>query len=318
MHFMVIEETQCVEVACLVDKNLQRAQDLAKEKGVPEAVDDYKQIIGKVDAAILALPHHLHAPVASELLAAGVHVLVEKPMALTVAECDQMIAAADASGAVLAIGVARRFYDGGRFVKRLLEREMLGKILRFDGREGFVYSWPVVSDFMFRKETGGGVLADGGAHMLDTMLWWLGDYESVEYLDDSQGGVEADCEIRLKMKSGAEGLVELSRTRDLRNTWIIEGEHGTLEIDSIFNPEIRLRLGDQEFQLCGRALYADGEDEPPLACFNRQMIDFVEAIQQGRDPVATGREGRRSVALIEACYANRKLLELPWVAAGAS
>jgi len=301
-----------------VDKNLQRAKDLAAAKGVPLAVADYREIIGKVDAAIVALPHHLHAPVASELLAAGVHVLVEKPMALTVAECDRMIAAADSSGAVLAVGVARRFYDGGRFVKRLLERGMLGRILRFHGREGFVYSWPVVSDFMFRKETGGGVLADGGAHMLDTMLWWLGDYESVEYFDDSRGGVEADCELRLRMKSGAEGVVELSRTRDLRNSWIIEGEHGRLELDSIFNPQIRLRLGDQEFELRGRALRADGADEPPLACFNRQMVDFVESFQQGRDPVAAGREGRRSVALIEDCYRARKPLEQPWVLAGAS
>ena len=316
MHFIVIEETQCVDVTCLVDKNLERAQALATEKNVPLAVSDYREIIGKVDAAILALPHHLHASVASELLAAGVHVLVEKPMALTVAECDQMIAAADDSGAVLAVGTARRFYDGGRFVKRLLERGMLGKILHVDGREGFVYSWPVVSDFMFRKETGGGVLADGGAHMLDTLLWWLGDFESVEYFDDSRGGVEADCEVHLKLKSGATGIVELSRTRDLRNTWIIEGEHGTLEIDSIFNPEIRLRLGDQEFQLVGRAFYADGEDEPPLACFNRQMIDFVESIQEGREPVSTGREGRRSVALIEECYRVRQPLQQAWVMAG--
>jgi predicted dehydrogenase len=279
-------------------------------------------VVGKVDAAILALPHHLHAPVASDLLAAGVHVLVEKPMAMSGAECDRMIAAAESSGAVLAVGVARRFYDAGRFIKRMLDSGMLGKIRRFDGREGFVYSWPVASDFMFRRDTGGGVLADGGAHMLDTCLWWLGDWESVEYFDDSRGGVEADCEVHLKMKSGAEGVVELSRTRDLRNTWIIEGEHGTLEVDSIFNPLVRLRLrdanGDQEFELTGHALREDGEDEPPLACFNRQMIDFVDAIEQGRPPRASGSEGKRSVELIEACLANRRPLEHAWTLAGIS
>jgi len=60
---------------------------------------------------------------------------------------------------------------------------------------GYRSFWKVASDFMFRKEAGGGVLADTGAHLLDLLLWWLGDYESVEYCDDAVGGVEADCEL---------------------------------------------------------------------------------------------------------------------------
>ena len=71
-----------------------------------------------------------------------------------------------------------------------------------------MYSWPVASDFMFRKDAGGGVLADTGAHVLDTVLWWLGDWDKVEYHDDAHGGVEADCLLKLTMKSGAVGTVE--------------------------------------------------------------------------------------------------------------
>ena len=63
---------------------------------------------------------------------------------------------------------------GARFVKRLLDNGVLGDIRRFDIREGFVYEWPVTSDFMFRREAGGGVLADTGAHVLDMALWLLG------------------------------------------------------------------------------------------------------------------------------------------------
>ena len=69
-------------------------------------------------------------------------------------------------------------------------------------------------------------------HALDLVLWWLGDHEGVDYYDDAVGGVEANCELHLKMKSGVSGLIEVSRTRGLRNTCVISGEHGALEVGS--------------------------------------------------------------------------------------
>jgi predicted dehydrogenase len=300
-------------VACLVDNDPARSAALAEKYHVAATLEDYRVLPGRADAAVLSLPHHLHAPAAVELLGAGLHVLVEKPMALSVAECDRMIDAARRHERVLAVGMARRFYAAGSFVKRAIEGGRLGEIRAVDVREGYVYDWPVASDFMFRRAAGGGVLADAGAHILDNLLWWLGDFERVVYRDDARGGVAADCEIDVAMAGGARCFVELSRTRRLRNTWILEGSEGALEIDTAFNPVVRWRLPGGEVRLEGRVRRGAARAEEALDCFERQMEDFLAALRDGREPRVPGSEGRRFVELYEACEASRQPLELAWL-----
>ena len=116
-HLQAIALSESAEVTMLVDKFLPRARRLADDFNVPTVVDNYQKTFGKVDAAIVALPHHLHAQVAKDFLQNGIHVLVEKPMALNISECDAMIKAAEVSGTKLTVGLARRFFDSSRFVK---------------------------------------------------------------------------------------------------------------------------------------------------------------------------------------------------------
>src|SRR4051795_12512552 len=93
-HLPAIDHSSRVEAAVLVDADEKRARALAERFGVPEVKTDFKDLPGQVEAAVVALPNSLHAPVSIELLRRGVHVLVEKPMAMSVAECDAMIEAA--------------------------------------------------------------------------------------------------------------------------------------------------------------------------------------------------------------------------------
>jgi predicted dehydrogenase len=311
VHLMVLDRLG-MEAACRVDKEVSRAEGLRDRYGAAGVATEARDLVGRVDAAVLSLPHHLHAPVAVELMEGGLDVLVEKPMAMTVAECDRMTEAAERTGRILAVGMARRFYRAGRFVKRAIEQGRIGEIRTLDVREGYVYDWPVASEFMFRREAGGGVLADAGAHVLDNLLWWLGDFERVDYRDDARGGVGADCEIELVMARGTRCFVELSRTRRLRNTWILEGSGGTLEIDTLFNPLVRWRFDGEPERLEGRVQVPGEPEEEGLDCFVHQMRDFLDAVAVRREPVVPGREGRRFVELLEACEANRQLLEHPW------
>ena len=313
-HLPAAQETDQVQVTVLVDRNLPRAQRLAEQYKVECVLDDYQALDGRADAAIVALPHYLHAPVSVELLRHGIHVLVEKPMALTIEECDRMIEAARQSGAILTVGLVRRFYAASRFVKQLLDEGWLGQIRSFDVREGAIYSWPVASDFFFRQEAaGGGVLVDTGAYTLDMLLWWLGDYEGVEYYDDAMGGVEANCELHLTLKNGVKGIVELSRTRALRNTCLIKGECGILEIGVGFNPTVCLELCDRSARLEGRVLAQRFSQESFLDVMRQQLEDFARAVFGEGQPFVPGEEGRRSIALFEACYKAQQPLELPWL-----
>ncbi|HWM90051.1 MAG TPA: Gfo/Idh/MocA family oxidoreductase [Thermoanaerobaculia bacterium] len=313
-HLPAISASERAEAVVLVDSDPGRARAMAERFGVPETATDYREVLDRIDAAVVALPNSLHAPVAVDLLRRGISVLVEKPMALTAGECDEMIAAAEAGGATLAVGLDFRFFGATRWVKDFLAEGLLGELRGFDLRQGVIPRWPFATGYLLRKETaGGGVLADFGVHVLDLLLVWLGDWASVDYRDDAEGGIESDCDLLLRMRSGVKGVVEVSRTRNLRNTCIFEGEHATLEV-GIWDPDptIVLRWGDRDLSLSGHAR-AEGTPKRTFEdVFVDQIDDFAEAVREGRQPRVSGREGRRSIELIEACYAARQPLELPW------
>src|SRR5687768_3065184 len=102
-HLPALLASTEVELVAFVDPDLARARRLADRAPGAEALTDVDQLAGRVDAVLVATPNAWHAPLGAPLLAAGVHVLVEKPMARTAAECDELLAAARAGGAVLAV-----------------------------------------------------------------------------------------------------------------------------------------------------------------------------------------------------------------------
>jgi len=208
----------------------------------------------------------------------------------------------------------RRFLRSVQFARAVIAQGLLGKIESFDFREGNVYNWPVASDFFFRREAaGGGVLVDTGAHTLDTLLYLLGDFAEVEYFDDAEGGVDANCLLNVRLENGTSGTVELSRTRRLRNTAIIRGARATLELAPNSN-QVKLSLRDQSHLLAGSVgeLGVTDQAQDYLQLLASQLRDFLVAMKTGRPPVTDGRSASLSVRLMEACYKQRKPLDLPW------
>jgi len=312
IHLPALARTAGIELAAIVDPVKARTDQLSRSFGVRAGFTDYREAIPHIDAAVLGVPHQLHAPIAVDLLEAGVHVLVEKPMALTTAECDAMLAAAERSGAMLAVGLLRRFAPTLRWTKETLSSGLLGPIKSFDIREGLIFRWPVKSAAMFSPACGG-VTADIGAHILDLVLWWFGDCARINYWDDAAGGVEADAVIELEMASGVTGRIELSRTRDLRNSCIIRGERGTLEVGTKTDSTIHLTPAHGQATLAGRATTPAQQPPGNLAdLFAWQMADFLRAVTTGTAPAVPGLEARRSVALIESCYRRRQALAFPF------
>ena len=304
------------DIVALVDTNAARARALAEQFGVTHCFTDFAALLDlNIDAAIIAAPNNLHAAMTVKLLNAGVHVLVEKPMAMNAAECAQMQAAADAAGKVLAVGHILRFAQSARFAKWAIDSGLLGRITAFDIRYGFVFAWPTASDYFLRKElSGGGVLIDLGAHAIDLLLWWLGDVATFDYYDDNHGGVEADCLLEAVLECGAAGTVELSRTRNLRSTAIIQGETAELEVAFAENT-VSLKFNDGGTGMKGQATFADEE----LTTLQRtsdlvadEHEDFFAAIKSNRPALVDGTEASRCMQLIDACYAARRPLQLPW------
>jgi len=313
VYLPVLSGLPKIKTVLLVDKNLPRAKKLASKFNIPNVTDDFHQVPEYANSSIIAVPHNLHAPIAIYLLNHGIHLLVEKPMAITVSECKTMIEVAHQHNCVLAVGLIRRFYASSLFIKNFISGGFLGSVYKFDVREGNSYNWPVASDFFFRKEMGGGVLLDTGAHTLDLLLWWLGDWKDVKYFDNAHGGVESDCELHLTLKSGAKGIVELSRTRNLRNTFQIYGEKGKVEVGVGFDPEVILDVGKDKTYLRGYSLFRGKSKLTFQDMMKLQLEDFVSAIQEDHLPLVPGVEGERAIRLIETCRTNRIQLSQPWL-----
>ncbi len=307
------------EVTVLVDADLPRVTTLGQRSGVAKVSADYRDVIGAADAALLALPNHLHADVACALLERGVHVLVEKPMAITLADCDRMMAAAERARAVLAVAQLRRFWAPVHFVKDALARGVIGRVKRFEIKDGWVFGWALRSPYLFLgREAGGGCLMDMAPHLIELLLHWLGELTIVDYQDDARGGVEANCFIRLTTADGAEGTVEFSRTRNLGASIVLEGERGTLEMGAGKANALSLTF-DGQTQLVGggaRVTPPSGSGRPASRpggeefdhLFAHQIRDFVEAIWGQHPPGVPGHEGRRSVEFVQRCYAQRRPL----------
>ena len=197
-----------IDVAALVDPNPERTLAIGKKFPLAHRHLNVDTMLAEIspDLAIIVTPHRFHADLAVKCLEKGSHVLCEKPMATTTVDCDRMIAAAEKARRILAVGHFRRFFPSSITVKSILDNGLLGAVRSFRFLEGEIYSWPAqTGSFFKRAEAGGGVLIEAGVHTMDLLLWWLGDVAQVLYRDDSMGGVEANCQIRLKMASGAEG-----------------------------------------------------------------------------------------------------------------
>lgn len=317
------------QIVAVVDKHITRANKIASVLGAKIVTADYKLILdkSKIDAAIVALPHFLHVPVTIDLLKAGINVLCEKPMALNIEEARKMAEIQKATGKILAIGLFRRFYPSVRMIKEIIERNVFGTVRRFLWLEGEEkYSWPAQSTFFFdRKQAGGGVLIDAGAHSIDQILWWFGDVKEFIYYDDSMGGVEANCELKLKMSNGAEGTVRLSRDCLLSNKCFIKCENGWI-VYSLDVPEnFEWGFYDTKYKFntsleIGKCSTIYSQDDHTikkhgdfLTYFTAQIIDFIEAIKKGKEPLVSGKEALKSMELIDACYHNRGLMKMNWM-----
>ena len=308
------------ETLAVVDPQQERCTKLLEYFPTARPYSDLDGMLKETvpELAIIAVPHQLHANLTERCLDNGIHVLCEKPMAITTAECDRMLAAAERTRRILAVGHFRRFYRSCEVVKRFLDSDCLGKVESFQFFEGYRYNWPLTSGSVFTRSTaGGGVLIDTGAHALDLVMWWLGDVSDVSYRDDAMGGVEANCELDLKMKNGATGHVRLSRDWGMPNYCLIKAEKGWIRYTCDVTDSVEWGFwGDGETlrtQIESYEVFPPPSQNPLLNYFAAQVRNVVDAVRGRATVRVSGAEARKVVALIESCYASRAMLRMNWL-----
>jgi predicted dehydrogenase len=306
-----------IVLVALVDADGNRAANLMRSAHANCKIStDYACVLGEVDAVINALPNHLHAPVTLEALAAGIHVLCEKPLATNSADARACAAAAAEKGLVLAVGMNRRYQDNQRLLRMVLEHGMIGKVQDYNWQVGGPYDWNAASTFYFsRAEAGGGALIDYGVHLLDSLMDWFGPVTDFQYEDDDWGsGIEANVRLTLQHKSRygtTAGQVRISRTYPLANTLLVRGSEAIAEL-LLSDPDIVILHRQIGGQPLSETLRLGDGSKPSTNSFYLQLDNFVQSIRGVEAPCVDGLQAGAVLELIERCYAQRKRIPEPW------
>jgi len=318
-HIPAVTAHPGVELIALVDAELSRAEGLIRNRGLScQAIADYHEILSQVDAIINALPNHLHLISNQECLGAGLHVLCEKPLAITAADARSSTELAEQKKLVLAVGMNRRFAASHPLLKLIMEDGLLGTVQDYDFQYGGAFDWRSASGFYFdRAKAGGGALMDFGVHMLDSVLDWFGPVSAFDYQDDDWGsGIEANVLLDVKHKGPfgeIPGHLQISRTFSLKNRLLVRGSAATAEI-SVNDPEVVVVHRPLAGVPVSHTLQL--ENFPGAKSYYRQLDNFVNSIVHGSKPEVDGWQAVRTLELVENCYARKRRIAEPWAEIG--
>jgi predicted dehydrogenase len=308
-------------VACC-DTDEGRASAMAEEYGVPHVFTDARELFtsGLIDAALICAPHPAHCPLVTMAAEAGVHVLCEKPISVSLAEADQMVEAAEKAGVTFGVIFQRRFWPSAQRIRRAIDDGKLGKLTL---GECSVRIWRPES--YFASDTwrgkwateGGGVLMNQAVHAIDQFQWFMGPAVEVvgryatlrhgDYID-----VEDTAVATVVFANGALGTIQAASTFDPGFGFrvAVHGDAGTA-VSVWENPEGRQGINDvwtipgEEEQ---RLVWEQAEDNRPgFPEFHAlQIQDFLQALLEKRQPAVTGAEGRKSLEIILAIYESSR------------
>jgi predicted dehydrogenase len=174
-HMEGYQQAENAELAAVADVDKGRAQAAAQQFGIPNVYTDYRKMLaaGVVDAVSVCTPNNTHMQITIDALAAGKHVLCEKPIAMTGAQARKMVEAAKRGRRVLMTAQSMRYGGKSLFLKQVVDSGRLGDIYYAKAillrRTGIPRGW-----FQDKKQSGGGPIVDLGVHVLDLMWWMMG------------------------------------------------------------------------------------------------------------------------------------------------
>jgi len=283
-HARILSSMPGVELVGVVDKNLGRATEIASEYQTRPSLD-WRELTGHVDAVTIAVPTEIHLEIARPFLLAGVPVLVEKPMARSLAEADEMIAAAAKSGATLAVGHTERFNPAVAVAREHLTDPRFIEVHRLGVFPERSLDIDVVFDVMI--------------HDLDVILSLVkSDVESIDAVGVPVLTKRVDiASVRLRFTNGCMANLTASRiSRDRVRKIRFFQQDAYLSIDYAAQKVEKFTLN----RLLGIPKIDGGDvpvvNEEPLA---RELADFVDAVKSKRKPLVDGEQGRRALALAD-------------------
>jgi predicted dehydrogenase len=292
-----------LDVVAAVDVEPDKAQavaDAMAERGATVRVAaSHQDVIDGVDAALLVLPHHLHHPVAMDFLRAGKHVLVEKPMAITEAECLELIAAANSHDVVLMTAYCMRFHPLVTGMKQLIDDRVCGDIFQVSIWTEQLTQYHEGHWALNKATLGGGQLLSHGCHYIDILLWYMGRPVRGTHLGTNTGTPwmerEGTSNVSLEFEDGRLGYhfgTWGARGTRMGYAFHAHGTEGMIEAD-IKAGELRILRGSEVEIVAQHESGKHTEEE---------MAHFLDCIATGARPLTDGPGSLQGLRLIWRLY----------------
>ena len=307
-HVVGVKGNENAELIAVCDIDEAMAKMVAEEHGVPYYLD-YKELLKRedLDAVTIATPDQVHREIAVAALAAGKHVLCEKPLALTVEDCKAMVEASKQYGKKLMVGQICRLAPSFLLAKELIDRGEIGEIFFMESEYAHDYAKKVGPNWRFDPKSPRHPVTGGACHAMDLMRWIVGDPIEVFAYANKKMLLTCptdDCVIAV-MKFPNEVIGKLFTSIGCKRRYTmrtcIYGSKGTIVVDntsadlSLFKSEVEgtemftptIENQSVEIKIPVRAVKHNIHDE---------MKNFVNCILNDTEPETDGIEGGKTVA----------------------
>jgi 1,5-anhydro-D-fructose reductase (1,5-anhydro-D-mannitol-forming) len=311
------------DLVAIYSRDRERAESFARKHGAPAAYASLDELLrdSRVDAVFIASPNSLHARQAVQAARAGKHVLTEKPMTTTLEDAVAMVQECRAHGVKLGVGFNLRQHPGHVLAKGLIGQGVLGRVTLAQGQWGFgvrtqgpppprtgLRQWWDQPELIGNAST----MMGTGVHVVDLLRFLLGqEITHVAAITDGQSEeqpLEQLASLSLRFSNGAIGTVCCGRVLpDSRNDFNIYGSHGRITgVATLW--EARQGRVDVASETVNRTQVTPADF---LGNYVAEIEDFHRAIEEDREPAASGVDGLRAVevtlAMVEAAWTGRTL-----------
>jgi len=335
LHASALKNTPEAEFVAVYSRSPEKAKQYGEKYGV-RGFSDIREMIAAagVEAVIVCTPHPTHRDAAVAAAEAGAHVLVEKPLASSLQDCDDMLAAAKTAGVKIGTVCQRRFYSPVQRVRRAIDEGKIGKpalatVVMLGWRDENYYA----SDPWRGKwgAEGGGVLVNQAPHQLDLLQWFMGPIDTLfgcwSNLNHPYIEVDDSAVAVIRFRSGALGNIVVSNSQKpgLYGKVHVHGQNGAsvgvqtdggamfiAGMSAIQEPPINdlWTVPGEEAMLAqwkneDSALF-NGLGNAMAHYFERQISDFLRAIIDDREPLVSGEDGRKTVEIFTAIYRSQR------------
>lgn len=312
------------------EKALKRKSEYLSQIGEQLTINcyrDYKEMIEneKVDVCIISTESGYHADIAIYCMNKGKHVVVEKPMALSIKDAEAMISSAKVKNVKLSICHQNRFNGSIQQLRKAIEEGRFGKLINGTARILWNRDMNYYKQASWRGtwKLDGGTLLNQCIHDIDLLQWMLGGEVEIVFsqMDTFIRDIEGEDfgAVILRFKNGAIGIIEGSACvfpKNLEETLSIFGESGTAVIGGLAVNRIQVWRFNDNKDSEEEILKMQGEDPTSVYGSGHSALlkDFIQALLQNREPLINGEEGKKALEIILAAYKSRltgQVIKLP-------